>query len=440
MSLRRGGWRGAVRAGAAVMLMLGAVACSDRADVSAPEVPVLSAAPPGVLGVVDGEVDANGKVTFTPAGVPGVRLAPGVNASVYGTQGVDVLLYATPTVITTAGRNTTWTFNVGIQNYLPYPIGANQGGLAPFDTLGLYVAIIDGPTPVTGSCIVPSQCPVTFNASGTGVFTAANQRYVYWHDLLTAHGGLKDTTTDRLPFTFEALRSVTGFRFTMIVGAAWPPPQQTVWSVYYNAATDSEPDLHGKPPWKRTFMAFPGGSAGGETWGSHAFTLSGSRGQNIYLYRSDSLAAAAPAVIEANMQVSKNGKSQSLPEVVFGLADNARKLAMVGLSHNSVGFVTFAPSFLPTWGFISNSLHVPANSDSPHTYRLQKFGTDSVVLYVDGVHALATTYASLPMAPLLLPVTSTAIFGTGSISGKANSDWFHVTYTIGALTVGPMAP
>jgi len=41
---------------------------------------------------------------------------------------------------------------------------------------------------------------------------------------------------------------------------------------------------------------------------------------------------------------------------------------------------------------------------------------------------------------LLLPITSTAIFGTGSISQKAHSDWFHVTYTIGALAVGPMAP
>lgn len=438
MSSRRRGWSGAVRAGAGVMLMLGAVACSDRADVSAPEVPVLSAAQPGVLGMVDGEVDANGKVTFTPAGVPGARLAPGVNASVYGTQGVNVLLYATPTVITTAGRKTTWTFNVGIENYLSYPIGANQGGLAPFDTLGLYVAIIDGPTPVTGSCIVPSQCPVTFNASGTGTFTAANQPYVYWHDRLTAFGGGKDTTTDRLPFTFTAPAGlVTGFRFTMIVGAAWPPPKQAIWSAYYNAATDSEPDLHGKPPWKKTHMAVLGGS-GTDTLGSGALILSGSGGQNIYLFRADSLAAATPAVIEANMQVIKN---QSSPEVVFGLADNARKLAMVGLSQNAVGFVRFAPFFVPTWGFISNSLQVPANSSSPHTYQLQKFGTDSVVLSVDGVRALATTYASLPTVPvLLLPATSTAIFGTGSISGPAGSEWFHVTYTIGALTVGPMAP
>ncbi|MGH7623860.1 MAG: hypothetical protein ACREOJ_00900, partial [Gemmatimonadaceae bacterium] len=175
-------------------------------------------------------------------------------------------------------------------------------------------------------------------------------------------------------------------------------------------------------------------------WGSGALTLSGSGGQNIYFYRADSLAAATPAVIEANMQVSKNGKSQSLPEVVFGLADNARKLAMVGLSQNRVGFVRFAPSFLSTWGFISTSLSAPAASNSRHTYQLQKFGADSVVLYVDGVHTLATTYASLPTMPLQLPITSTAIFGTGSVSGKANSDWFHVTYTIGSLSVGPMAP
>jgi len=437
MSSRRGGWSEAVRVGAAVMLTLGAVACSDRVDVSAPDVPVVPVAQPNVLGTVEGQVDANGKVTFRPVGSASARLGPGVSASVYGTQGVNVLLYATPTVITTVGLNTTWTFNVGIQNLLAYPIGASQAGPVPSDTLGLYVAIISGPTATTGDCIA---CVVSFHQAGTGTFTAARQPYVYWHDRLTAHGGGKDTTTVRLPFTFTASKSLTGFRFTMIVGAAWPPPQQTVWSAYYNAATDSQPDLHGKPPWKRTFMAFPGGTAGSESWGSGALTLSGSGGQNIYFYRADSLAAATPAVIEANMQVSGNGMRQTLPEVVFGLADDARKLAMVGLSQNRVGFVRFAPSFLPTWGFISTSLSAPASPSSPHTYQLRKFGADSVVLYVDGVHTLATTYASLPQAPLLLPITSTAIFGTGSISQKAHSDWFHVTYTIGALAVGPMAP
>ncbi|MGH7626006.1 MAG: hypothetical protein ACREOJ_11915, partial [Gemmatimonadaceae bacterium] len=389
MTWRRGTWSDAVLAGAAVMVMLGAVACSDQSAVSAPEAPVVPVAQPNVLGMVEGQVDANGKVTFTPVGSASGRLAPGVNASVYGTQGVNVLLYATPTAPTTKGASSTWTFNVGIQNLLAFPIGASQAGPVPSDTLGLYVAIISGPTAISGTCIA---CIVSFQQAGTGTFTAANQPYVYWHDRLTAHGGGKDTTTARLPFTFTAPKSVTGFRFTMIVGAAWPPPQQTVWSAYYNAAADSEPDLHGKPPWKQTFMAFPGGTAGAESWGSGALTLSGSGGQNIYFYRADSLAAATPAVIEANMQVNKNGKSQSLPEVVFGLADGARKLAMVGLSQNTVGFVRFAPSFLPTWGFISTSLSAPAGSNSPHTYQLQKFGADSVVLYVDGVHTLATTY------------------------------------------------
>ncbi|MGH7635141.1 MAG: hypothetical protein ACRENC_15505, partial [Gemmatimonadaceae bacterium] len=72
-----------------MMVMLGAAACSDQSVVSAPEAPVVPVAQPNVLGMVEGQVDANGKVTFTPVGSASGRLAPGVNASVYGTQGVN---------------------------------------------------------------------------------------------------------------------------------------------------------------------------------------------------------------------------------------------------------------------------------------------------------------------------------------------------------------
>lgn len=412
---------------------LGAVACADSPDVSAPPLRAASVSS-GVLGMVEGRVTANGTVTFRPLRGVSAQATPGLHTNVYGTEGGDVLLYATPTVVKTTGASTTWTFNVGIQNLLPFPIGANQAGPAPSDTLGLYVAIISEPTATSGNCIF---CRITFNSSGTSVFSASKQPYVFWNDRLTAVGGGKDTTTARLPFTFTASRSVTGFRFTMMVGAAWPPPKQTVWSAYYNAAIDSEPDLHGKPPWKMTHMASIGMS-GEEKWKTGALTLRGKFGQNIYLYRSDSLAAATSAVMEASLQLSREGRRQLLPEVVFGLVDDAGKLAMVGLSHNRTGFVGFGLGFLSSWTFLGTS--AAADVNTPHSYKIQKFGVDSVVLLVDGVRAQGVTYASLPLRPAQLPATASSIFGAASVSSMADADWFHVTTTFGSLIPGPTPP
>lgn len=444
MSFRRVKVWGVLRAGAGVSMAVLAACSADQQSAMAPSVPPPPAAHPSVLGMVEAQVDSTGHVTFTPLGGPsGMRIGSGVNGNVYGTQGVNVLLYSDPIVRGTNGGNATWSFNVGVQNLEGFPIGTSQGGIVPDDTLGVFVAIVSPLTITSGSCVV--NCNLTFNsAMGTGFFTAANQQFVYWHQILGATFG-PDTTRVRKPFAFSAAKKVTGFRFMLEVGAAWPPGHgQTAWNVSYNGASGATPDdtTMGGPPWKRTNMTTIG-SLANETPGPPLnLNSGGNTGPNIYLYRADSLDAAAPAAMQATLAfVLNSNKQPTAPETVFGLADNSGHLAMVGISRSAVGFVTFAPALNPTWGFISPTWQVARTAGTTSaTYALHKFGTDHVTLDINGRQVLSIPYDSLLVKTVLLPIQSSAFFGVGSVTRATSVNWSNVSYTIGSTTLGNGAP
>ncbi|MGH7650158.1 MAG: hypothetical protein ACREND_18795, partial [Gemmatimonadaceae bacterium] len=73
----------------------------------------VSGMPTGTAGVVMGSVDESGNVTLTPldgSGAAAASEAGSVSASsIYGTQNLNVRIYANPATVTTAGGTKTWT-------------------------------------------------------------------------------------------------------------------------------------------------------------------------------------------------------------------------------------------------------------------------------------------------------------------------------------------
>lgn len=442
MSRRLGFHSSAIRAASAVVALAAVVGCSDRsAGITGTGV---MQQPPAVLpseglGVVMASVDGAGNVTMTPLQGTSSDLAPGVDGSIYGTQNVNVRVYAAAATVTTQNNTKTWTMKFGVRNLLPYPIGSNQSGPIPNDTTGIFLAVIGGPTVTQTSTNCPGTCAMSIVAyDGTGTFTAPNQRYVYWRERLAAKQPVAgaDTVSARRTIQFTSPKQVTNFSFFLIVGADWPAPAQTSWSVFYNAPTDSAPDQHAKPIWRTGHMSLSG--SGTESWSKTAGvdSLILANNKDYYLFRRDSLAAATPAYFEAHVKVNNGG--QFKPETVFGFLDGTR-MAAVGMTSSQIGFVKYAflaknilGHGLPQSNFVDST---SVNATTSHTYRLRKFGSDSVTLEVDGVRRLGLTYSKLPTVALdsvaVFTTGPAEFFGDGSVSGNHNSAWSVVTYGIG---------
>lgn len=392
------------------------------------------------LGVVMASVDGDGNVTMTPLQGTSGDLAPGVDGSIYGTQNVNVRVYAAAATVTTLANTKTWTMKFGVRNLLPYPIGSNQSGPTPSDTTGIFLAVISGPTVTQTSTNCPGSCAMSVvTYDGTGTFTAPSQPYLYWSERLAAKQVVAgaDTVSARRTIQFTSPKQVTNFRFFLIVGADWPAPAQTDWSVFYNAPTDSAPDVHAKPIWRKGNMSTFGSAT--EVWSKAqgVDSLELLNAKDYYLFRRDSLAASTPAYFEAHVKVNNGG--QLKPETVFGFLDGTR-MAAVGMTSSQVGFVKYAflaknlfGHGLPQSNFVDS---LSNNATLAHTYRLRKFGVDSVTLEIDGVRRLGLTYSQLPSAAQDSVATFTTgpaqFFGDGSISGNHNSAWSVVTYGIGA--------
>lgn len=420
-------------------------------DNAAPPVAPSAPGAPVVAGVVEGSVDGAGNITLTPVSNNGTSFAPGISPAIYGSQDVNVHVYAKAATVTTAGGTKTWTMNFGVRNYLPYPIGSNQASLTPADTLGVYLGIISGPTPYafSGTCSNPCTMSIT-KYDGKASFTAPGQPYVYWPRQLAAKQAVAgaDTTvvvgssSGRRTFQFTSKTQVTNFRFYLLVAAAWPPPHETNWSVFYNAPTDSAPDVAAKPRW-RSFTEFGTlvGSLGTETWHSgDSLTLSNNRNQDYYLYRADSMGTATPAYFESALRMTSPSTSQ--PQTVIGLSDGTH-MAALGMTTAKVGLVeytytTFFSLKFPTgWQFIGNTVNV--NTTKPHVYRLRKFGSDSVTVEIDGVKqaTLSTTYNQLPGSANEPGFASTpsqffSSSGIQSNSGTTTARIAYATYGIGS--------
>lgn len=428
-------WVGVAAMAAAV------AACGDRpaiagSDLTPPPVP---GGQPVVLGAWEVAVDSAGNVTMNPSASPNTaRVGNGIDAAVYGTQNVNVRVYAAAATVSTKGQTSTWTLNIGVRNLLSYPIGANQNGPLPSDTMGVYLALYSPPvvTATSGTCASPCTVSVT-GYDGTGNFTSTGQPYLYWHERPTAVQPVAgtDTVSARRPLVFTGPSAVTNFRFYVIVAAAWPPPEQTFWSVFYNAATDSEPDVAAKPPWAVSNSAFGAWTANWSSSNGGELIVTAKNGSDVHYYRSDSIAPAMPAYAEAKLFVAGGKKAPTQPETYLVLQDGSRTAA-IGVQSGAVGFAqppyfTSFTNFNLGWSFLAGAPTFALDATTPHTYRLRKFGTDSVTIEVDGVRRLGIAYSQLPGLSVLTTATATAEFGVGSITGTSSTTWSYVTYGLG---------
>lgn len=433
----------AVRVTSITAVLVALAACSDQSTLitgtgvpSAP--PTL---PPSGLGVVEASVDAQGNLTITPlgGGQTGTGYAPGIDANnIYGTQNVNVRVYAAAATVTTSGGTKTWTMNFGVRNYLPYPVGSSQAGPTPTDTTGIFLAMVVGPTVTKTSSRCTGTCAVNVTVyDGMGNFTGPNQPFLYWRQRLAAKQtpAGADTVSQRRTFRFTSPTQVTNFNFYMLVGADWPPPAETNWSLYYNAATDSGAGIAAKPRWKKGSQSFLG--TGTETWSKSAGTdaVQATTYQDLFLYRRDSLAAATPAYMEAQLTVASNSNN-SQPGVMLGFLDGS-KMAAIGMTRSTVGFVQTSTSVFgfgpPAPAFVGSTYSV--NTTQRHIYRIRKFGTDSVTLEVDGTRRVKVNYSQLPGSGSIPTFTTgpAEFFGaTGAGSTTASASWNYVTYGIGS--------
>jgi hypothetical protein len=120
--------RGVMNRSQRVLVTLTLAACADAGPGTQPVI-VEPVAPGNATTSLRGTVDvAAGTLTFESL-VPG-EVRP---ASIYGNQGVTVRLYNTPVTVAaspTPGKET-YTANVGLQNWLAFPIGDEQAGATP---------------------------------------------------------------------------------------------------------------------------------------------------------------------------------------------------------------------------------------------------------------------------------------------------------------------
>ena len=389
-------------------------------------VPVIPQAAPAVASL-RGTVDlVAGTLTFAPvtpsAGSLGGSAA--ISPAIYGNQGITVRIYNSPVVTSDApapGRKR-FTAQVGVRNLQAFPIGDEQGGPVPTDTAGIFVFVNGGPTVTRTSSECPSACGITVaNAHGRLAFNAPNQPYWYWKDRLSEAGGLRDTTLIRQSWSFEADTQVTGFTFDVLVAAAWPAPHQTRWSTQFPG--DVLPHLGLGQRWERET------SLGTETTvldpaAAGSILLTALPGGSQTFTRRDSIAPSTEVYMEARLKLNA---STAKPEVSFGFYDGARFIA-VALSGARAGFVDN--------GFTSPSTSVAMATTTFQTYRIRKFGADSVQLLVNGSRVLSRPYAAFTIT---YPTTLSFFeFGNPgrhnqqqSQSGNS-STWDYVIYEIGA--------
>ena len=395
-------------------------ACGETGDPTSPAYrPMTPSAPPAMRTSVIASVDLEtGTMTFEPASsTSSLNSAAGVSAAIYGNQGVTVKMYNGPVTVSasaTPGKKQ-FTTMVGIRNLLPHSIGDEQSG-ASADTIGIDVFMVGEPSvkSTSSACLVP--CTVVMrDHHGVRAFTAPSQKYWHWHELLGAAGSATDTTRSRMRFTFETDTQVTNFRFTVVLNAPWPAPIESRYKVDYQA--DALPTSTTASPWKLTLT----GDAT-VTQASGALTIDAKTGSAFY-HRLDSIGPTQSAYVEA--RVLWNGITQNLAESEprFGIVDGTRFIAL-GIFPNGVGFVTSGGVLVGTKYAV-----VPTTYQ---TYRVQKYGADSAVFFVNGTRGGMVAYSALPASPY---GTGTRVeFGATNSKKLTSSTWDYLVYEIGVAT------
>ncbi len=394
--------------------------CGDGADPTGPAYRPLPVIPSALRSEMVATVDLKaGTLTFGPT-IGGFNSASGVSAAIYGNQNVTVRLYNTPVVISpsaTAGKKL-YSAMVGVKNLLAYPIGDEQGGAAPTDTIGIDVFVVNEPSVRGTSSACAPACTVTVrDHHGVRAFSAPNQKFWHWNDRLSAVGAGSDTTLTRASFTFEADTQVTNFSFTVVLNAPWPAPYETRHKVDYQG--DSLPTANGGTRWR----LIQTGSASAPVLSNGLLSLDPKSGELSY-YRLDSLATTNDAYIEARIKwngTTSQGASTAEPRIT--LVDGA-KLISVGVFSSSVGFVTASGALVGTRYDVATTAY--------HVYQLRKYAADSAVFYVDGMRGGKVAYASLPASQF--GAQSRIQFGATNAIKPTTSTWDYVTYEIGAAT------
>ena len=403
--------------------------CAEEPRITGPAVRP-SAVPMLELGELRATVDAEaGTMTFEPIVHRGLAGAAIISAAIYGNQGVTVRIFNSPVVTAVDPGNPgkkTFTASVGIRNLLPYPIGDEQSGIAPLDTIGLDVFMGTGPTVVATSSACAPACTVTVkNADGTRAFNAPAQQYWHYNDRLGAAGTPTDTTLLRKVWTFEADTQVTNFNFSVVVNAPWPAPHETRWKVAFEA--DSAPESAAGSRWQQV-IAGAGATIALGTPVAGVMTMTTDRKMTQAFARFDSLDSQTSAYMEVRVQ--RNDVSNKPEEVVFGMTDGSKFVA-IGLSSSRVGFLNASYNFSGT--------SYPVTASTFHAYQIRKFGADSVQLLVDGVRVGSRVWSALPDVPL--GVLSAFFFGGPGVVlpgpknvAEQSTSWDYVTYEIGVPT------
>ncbi len=376
-------------------LVIAAAACSEESITSssvqpAPQPPTVNANQAGML---RGTVREDGTVVLESLD-PTIAVGDSnTSGAIYGNQNVTARVSTSQFSMINSGGIKTWTFKLAVHNLLPYAVGAVNGASAtPYDTVGMYVFFPSAPTVVSpASC----GCSVTIgNTQGTGNFTAPNQPYYWYHDLLAAKGFAGDSTINIPTWKFTAPNSVNSFRFFVILSSPWPrglQTQDTAWSVTYNPAADSLPDLNASPRWKRIGLHY-GGSYSATAAGGLTMNVSHSHGsEDMFFYRSDNLNRSENAYVESRLSLTNSGGAK--PVMILALADSV-KFVGLGIGNGRIGFATFNQVSL-TWEWTGGATLLMSTTGS-HTYRVGKFGASNATVYVDGVEQFSLANSSLP--------------------------------------------
>lgn len=421
-------------------LVIATGACSEQSITSSitpiPAPPVNA----NQVGMLRGTVREDGTVVLESLD-PSIQVGDSnMSGAIYGNQNVTAKVTTSAFAVTNNGTTKTWTFKLAVHNLLSFRVGSIDGGSSiPYDTVGMFVFFPSTPTVVS-----PAACGCTvsvLNTQGTGNFTAPNQPYYWYHDLLAAKGLAGDSTRDNPTWTFTAPSQVNSFRFFVILSSPWPrglQTQDTTWSVSYNPVPDSLPDANSSPRWKRVGINFGGSYSSG----SSGLTMTVNHGahgvfDDIFFYRSDNLNRSENAYIESRLTISNS--SGSNPVMVLALADSV-KFVGLGIANDRIGFVTFNPTTL-AWDWAAGSAAtLPMNTNAVHTYRVGKFGASLATVYVDGVEAFTFTNALLPNN--FMPTYSSSVspqavhlstfFGAQAQSANAKVVVNYVTYAFHA--------
>ncbi len=338
----------------AAFILLAVAACSDGPTGNAPLAPRGRPAP---LGMIRGTV--TGK-TMTAEFVPmGAQAAVGKNSAVspaiYGGSTTVAITGTFVSLVDNAPVNRTWTFNVHMENLLSFPIGSNYSATnpAPPDTSGVFIGFSSSPV-ITQStpCVA---CTITVaNYAGLGFFTALNQPFFWYKDRPTAVQGSPgtDLTSDQQWKFTGSFKPSTGdtvhsFTFVLMVNAAWPPPNDTLWAYSYSGKTDSLPDQFAKPRWKTPYTQVNQYTTlGSETFniGTDLVLTAATGTSSIYIARNDSL--DAPSLASIFLEGKLGSAIAGVPiQAVIGIVQPGATgtQAVLGFYEDHVAFVHLDP-------------------------------------------------------------------------------------------------